>query len=62
MGPGLWVQITHRFDPRVPEWFMAGHMLLFGVALLVADHLFFQPTWSGFRRIFAFIGLSTDAL
>lgn len=57
MGPGLWVQITHRFGPRMPEWFMAGHMTLFGVALLVADNLFLQPTWSGFQSIFAFTGL-----
>lgn len=54
-GPGLWVQITHRFGPRMPEWFMAGHMTLFGLVLLIADGLFLQPTWSGFPQIFAFL-------
>ncbi|MBO9589050.1 hypothetical protein [Devosia sp.] len=35
---------------------MAGHILLFGVVLLVAQGLFMQPTWSGFRNLFAFTG------
>lgn len=50
------MQITHRFGPRMPEWFMAGHITLFGVVLLVADGLFLQPTWSGFHELFAFTG------
>lgn len=48
VGPGLWVQITHRFGLRMPELFMAGHILLFGFTLLMADGLFTQPTWPGF--------------
>ncbi len=61
-GQAIWVQISHRFGPRMPEWFMAGHMTLFGVALLVAPGLFLQPTWSGFRELFSFTGWSTDAI
>jgi hypothetical protein len=61
-GPGLWVSITHRFGPRMPEWFMAGHMILFGFVLLVSDQLFQQPTWSGFVSLFAFVGWSGAAI
>ena len=52
IGPGLWVQITHRFGPRMMEWFMAFHTALFGMVLLSTPHLFDQPAWSGFRNIF----------
>lgn len=58
IGPGLWVQITHRFGPRMPEWFMAGHTVLFGFVLFVAHGLFEQATWSGFVDLFAFTGWS----
>ena len=51
-GPALWVQITHRFGPRMMEWFMAGHTAMFGIVLLIAPGLFDQPAWSGFRNIF----------
>ena len=51
-GPALWVSITHRFGPRMPEWFMAGHLTLFGFVLLIADGLFNQATWSGFGALF----------
>lgn len=50
-GPALWVQITHRFGPRMPEWFMAGHTVLFGTVLLIAADLFEQPSWIGFREL-----------
>jgi hypothetical protein len=61
-GPGLWVQITHRFGPRMPEWFMAGHMTAFGIVLLIADGLFLQPTWKGFRSVFAFTGMGGEGI
>lgn len=51
-GPGLWIQIQHRFGPRMMEWFMAFHTTLFGVVLLITPDLFDQPAWSGFRDIF----------
>lgn len=52
VGPGLWVQITHRFGPRMMEWFMAFHTALFGCALLLPGDTFAQPTWAGFAQIF----------
>lgn len=58
-GPGLWIQIQHRFGPRMMEWFMAFHTALFGAVLLASGTLFDQPAWAGFRSIFpseAFLG------
>ncbi|MDO9417052.1 hypothetical protein [Pararhizobium sp.] len=52
VGPGLWIRIQHRFGPRMPEWFMAGHTAAFGWALLLSDSIFEQPTWAFFRQIF----------
>jgi hypothetical protein len=52
IGPGLWVQITHRFGPRMMEWFMAFHTALFGAVLLGTTDLFAQPAWAGFGSIF----------
>ncbi|WP_157959925.1 hypothetical protein [Devosia submarina] len=54
-GTGLWVQITHRFGPRMPEWFMAGHTAVFGFVLLIAPELFTQPTWAGFLKLFSWL-------
>ena len=51
-GPGLWVQITHRFGPRIPEWFLAFVTLAPGMVLLLPDETFDQPAWAGFRAIF----------
>lgn len=51
-GPGLWIQIQHRFGPRMMEWFMAFHTALFGVVLVASPDLFDQPAWSGFRSLF----------
>lgn len=51
-GPGLWIQIQHRFGPRMMEWFMAFHTALFGIVLLASPDLFSQPTFSGFASIF----------
>lgn len=61
-GPGLWISIQHRFGPRMPEWFMAGHMSLFGIVLLVAHGLFEQPAWTGFPTIFAFTGWHPNSI
>lgn len=50
-GPALWIQIKHRFGPRMMEWFMAFHTALFGIVLLTAPGLFDQPAWAGFRAM-----------
>jgi hypothetical protein len=50
-GPGLWIQIQHRFGPRMMEWFMAFHTALFGAVLVMTPDLFDQPAWAGFRSI-----------
>jgi len=52
VGPGIWIRIQHRFGPRMTEWFLAGHTMLWGLVLLASDRLFTQPAWSGFRSIF----------
>ena len=52
VGPGLWVSITHRFGPRMMEWFMAFHTAMFGIVLVLTPDLFTQPTWAGFRNLF----------
>lgn len=49
---GVWIRIQHRFGPRMMEWFMAFHTALWGLVLLLADRLFDQPAWSGFRQVF----------
>ena len=51
-GPGLWIQIQHRFGPRMMEWFMAFHTATFGLVLLGSPDLFSQAAWAGFRHIF----------
>lgn len=51
-GPAIWIRIQHRFGPRMMEWFMAGHMMLFGSVLLMPSDTFSQPAWSTFRMIF----------
>ena len=51
-GPGLWIQIQHRFGPRMMEWFMAFHTALFGVVLVMTPDLFNQPAWAVFRSLF----------
>jgi len=51
-GPGIWIRIQHRFGPRMTEWFMAAHMLLFGTILLLPAQTFNQPAWVAFREIF----------
>lgn len=51
VGPGLWVSIKHRFGPRMPEWFMAAHMLSFGLILLAPNDVFDQPAYSGFTAL-----------
>lgn len=56
-GPGIWIRIQHRFGPRMMEWFMALHTVLWGAVLVASDRLFDQPAWSGFRAIFGSEGL-----
>lgn len=51
-GPGIWIRIQHRFGPRMTEWFMAAHMMLFGTILLLPAQTFNQPAWAAFRNIF----------
>lgn len=50
-GPGMWVQITHRFGPRMMEWFMSLHLTVFGAVLYGIDGIFDQPAWSFHRSI-----------
>lgn len=52
IGPGIWIRIQHRFGPRMMEWFMAAHMMLFGCILLLPPVTFNQPTWVTFRELF----------
>lgn len=49
---GLWINITHRFGPRLSEWMLAVVMTLWGGVLLNSRQLFDQPTWAGFRTLF----------
>ena len=49
--PGLWIRVRHRFGPRMPEWFMAAHMFMFGVVLLLPAQTFNQPPFSAFRFV-----------
>lgn len=51
-GPALWIRIQSRFGPRMMEWFMAGHMMLFGCVLLMPERIFDQPAWATFRIVF----------
>lgn len=51
LGPGIWIRIQHRFGPRMMEWFMAGHLILFGSILLLPTETFNQPTWVAFRHL-----------
>lgn len=51
-GPGIWIRIQHRFGPRMMEWFMAGHMILFGFVLLMPTQTFNQPAWKVLREFF----------
>lgn len=50
-GPGLWIRIRHRFGPRMMEWFMAGHMIMFGWVLLLPSQTFNQPAFASFRNL-----------
>jgi hypothetical protein len=50
MGGGIWIRIQHRFGPRMPEWFQAFHMLLFGYVLLLPSQTFNQPAFAFFRQ------------
>ncbi|MBO9125441.1 MULTISPECIES: hypothetical protein [unclassified Rhizobium] len=56
VGPGIWIRIQHRFGPRMMEWFLAGHTVLWGAVLLWSDDLFSQPAWGGFRQLFGDAG------
>lgn len=50
-GPAMWVRIQHRFGPRMMEWFNSGHMILFGLILLLPAETFNQPAFSAFRQL-----------
>lgn len=52
VGSGIWIRIQHRFGPRMMEWFMAGHMMSFGLVLLLPSKLFDQPAYFAFRDLF----------
>lgn len=50
-GPGIWIRVKHRFGPRMTEWFLAGHMLIFGYVLLLPSQTFNQPAFQAFRQL-----------
>lgn len=50
-GPGIWIRVKHRFGPRMPEWFMAAHMIMFGYVLLLPSETFNQPAFASFRQL-----------
>lgn len=52
VGTGVWIRIQHRFGPRMMEWFMALHTIVWGYILIMSDNLFDQPAWSYFRQVF----------
>lgn len=47
----MWVRIHQRFGPRMSEWFMGVHMLLFGIVLLTPSETFVQPAFWAFRHL-----------
>lgn len=49
-GPGIWIRVKHRFGPRMMEWFMAGHLIMFGSVLLLPSETFNQPAFQAFRN------------
>ncbi|WDR03611.1 hypothetical protein PSQ19_05955 [Devosia algicola] len=51
-GPGLWVRVQHRFGARMMEWFLSGHMMLFGLVLLAPGSIFDHPAYSWFSSVF----------
>jgi hypothetical protein len=61
-GTGIWIRIQHRFGPRMTEWFMAGHMVLFGYVLLLPAQTFNQPAFAAFRALPGFGYSSEDAM
>ncbi|WP_320196205.1 hypothetical protein RMR10_004755 [Agrobacterium rosae] len=50
-GTGMWVRIQHRFGPRMMEWFLAGHLMLFGYVLLLPSQTFNQPSFMAFASL-----------
>lgn len=50
-GVGIWIRVKHRFGPRMMEWFMAGHLILFGWVLLLPSRTFDQPAFMAFREL-----------
>jgi tape measure domain-containing protein len=56
------LRIQHRFGPRMPEWFMSIHMILFGYVLLLPTETFNQPAFTAFRLIptEAVLGMSSE--
>lgn len=48
---GLWVQITHRFGPRMTEWMIAFMMFMWGFTLLLPAETFQDDNWIFFRSV-----------
>lgn len=48
---GIWIRIQHRFGARMMEWFYAGHVFLFGVAMLIFPEIYNQPSAQGFAAV-----------
>lgn len=50
-GPGIWIRIQHRFGPRMPEWIVALHTVLWGWVLLLPARTFDGPAWAFFSSL-----------
>lgn len=48
---GLWVQIAHRFGPRMTEWLIAFIMFIWGAVLLLPVTTFEGENWIFFRAV-----------
>lgn len=51
VGVGLWISISHRFGPRVMEWFLAYILLVWGSILLLPSDTFSNKGYAIFRQI-----------
>jgi len=50
-GPGIWIRIQHRFGPRMPEWIVALHTVLWGWVLLLPARAYDGQAWAFFRSL-----------
>ena len=48
---GLWIQIKHRFGPRMTEWMIATIIFLWGFVLLLPAETFEEDNWTFFKSV-----------